>query len=101
MRCTQLLCQVLCKCRHKGAIESAGDAMNKAIRYLTSSDSSQLRGIPHDLLTQFLQRVVSTKGATVSRRSAGLAILVHQLVSADMENGKVDIYIIIQKSNKH
>lgn len=75
--------------------------MNRAVRYLTASDDSQLRTIPHDLLTQFLQTVVSTKAATVSRRSAGLAILVHQLVSADMESGKVCFYIIYTICDLH
>lgn len=60
---------------------------------MTASENSQLRVIPYDLLTQFLQTIVSTKATTVSRRSAGLAILVHQLVSADMESGKVGYYL--------
>lgn len=88
IKCAQLLCLVLCKCRHKGAIESAGNAMNRAVRYLTASDNFQLRIIPYDLLTQFLQTGLSTKASTVSRRSAGLAILVHQIVSADMGSDK-------------
>lgn len=88
VRCAELLVLVLRKCRHKGAIESAGAALNRVVRYLTTSDNPQLRSIPRDLLKQFLQTIVSTKAATVSRRSAGLAILVHQLVSADMEGGK-------------
>lgn len=88
VRCAELLCLVLLKCRHKGAIESAGAGLNRVTRYLTASDNPQLRSIPHDLLKKFLQTIVSTKAATVSRRSAGLAILVHQLVSADMGSGK-------------
>uniref|UniRef100_A0A1B6DSX9 Uncharacterized protein n=1 Tax=Clastoptera arizonana TaxID=38151 RepID=A0A1B6DSX9_9HEMI len=96
-KCMDLLCLVLCKCRHKGAIESAGLAIRTSTMFLTSRHKVEYRSIPHNLLMKFLSRLVSANSTTVSRRSAGLALLVHHMVVGDMEPNKPLLHICISK----
>ena len=85
-QCAQVVYQILIRCRHKGAIEAAGDAMGLLCRKLFASQEEAIRAIPEKLLTNFLQKLENLKlGASITRRSAGLAFLVSKIVSSQPE----------------
>ena len=85
-QCSQIVYQILLRCRHKGAIEAAGDAIGLLCRRLFASPNEMIRAIPGKLLTHFLQRLENLKsGASITRRSAGLAFLVGKIVSSQPE----------------
>lgn len=90
-RCARLPVSVLLRCRHKGAIEAAGAALQQVVRTLTDQSDVELRQLPHRLLTEFLHLLLegsTAKGTSVSRRSAGMAILVHRIVLGDQQPDK-------------
>lgn len=85
--CADIVYQILLRCRHKGAIEAAGDAMGLLCRRLFASQEEAIRAIPGNILTNFLSRLENSKlGASITRRSAGLAFLVSKIVSS--QSGK-------------
>jgi hypothetical protein len=96
-RCGRLITQVLMRCRHKGAIESAGVALSTFVKTVTSQTAvcnpacdKDVQLMLEQLLTEFLDSVVcGVSKASVSRRSAGLSILIHRIVASDMQTGKV------------
>ncbi|XP_054260908.1 thyroid adenoma-associated protein homolog isoform X2 [Macrosteles quadrilineatus] len=93
-RCVSVVVSVLKKCRHKGAIESAGLALYNICSHLTKSDEPELVNLPEELLKDFLQNLIGTTAATVSRRSAGLAILVHRLITGDSRAKKATVALV-------
>ena len=85
-QCAQIVYQILIRCRHKGAIEAAGDAMGLLCRKLCACVEEAIRAIPGKLLTSFLQRLENLKlESSITRRSAGLAFLVSKIVSSQPE----------------
>lgn len=81
--CALIIYQILVRCRHKGAIEAAGEAMGLLSRKLFASADSSIKAIPGKMLLDFLQRLEQSRsGANVTRRSAGLAFLVVKIVSS-------------------
>jgi hypothetical protein len=99
-RCGRLITQVLTRCRHKGAIESAGVALSMFVKSVTSqtaecnlSSDEDIQLMLEQLLTEFLDSLVCEgKEVSVTRRSAGLSILIHKILANDMQTGKV-IYL--------
>ncbi|CAB3247375.1 unnamed protein product [Arctia plantaginis] len=99
-RCLNIITRVLETSRHKGAIEAAGTALGKGMNYLTSlpekkiGDSNPSSGdvtkLPYTLLTCKLNDLISetSKMSSVTRRGAGLSIMLHRIVSNDMKKGK-------------
>ncbi|XP_060804249.1 uncharacterized protein LOC106135725 [Amyelois transitella] len=90
-RCLKIITRVLETCRHKGAIEAAGAAIGRSIHYLTSlPDESSISQLPYTLLKKKLKDLILEAGAmsSVTRRGAGLSIMVHRIVSNDMKRGK-------------
>ncbi|KAK3907989.1 hypothetical protein KUF71_003121 [Frankliniella fusca] len=90
-RCARLPVSVLLRCRHKGAIEAAGAALQQVVKTLTDQSDMELRELPHRLLMEFLHLLLegsTAKGTSVSRRSAGMAILVHRIVLGDQQPDK-------------
>ncbi|XP_033607441.1 uncharacterized protein LOC111864554 isoform X3 [Cryptotermes secundus] len=95
-RCARLIAQVLMRCRHKGAIESAGVALSAFVKTVTSqakernhASDKDLHLMLEQLLTEFLHSIVhGGSKASVTRRSAGLSILIHRIVASDMQTGK-------------
>ncbi|XP_061718073.1 uncharacterized protein LOC133525724 isoform X2 [Cydia pomonella] len=86
-----IITRVLESSRHKGAIEAAGAALGQAIQYLTSlPDEVDISSIPHVLLKNKLKELITeaSKMASITRRGAGLSIMVHRIVSSDMKKGK-------------
>jgi hypothetical protein len=102
-RCGRLITQVLTRCRHKGAIESAGVALSVFVKSVTSqsaecnlSSDKDIQLMLEQLLTEFLDSLVrGGKEVSVTRRSAGLSILIHKILANDMQTGKV-IYLCTQ-----
>ncbi|XP_047507742.1 uncharacterized protein LOC125051482 isoform X1 [Pieris napi] len=89
-KCLNVIVHVLETCRHKGAIEAAGSALGKSIQHLTSLPvGSNLTKLPLILLERKLKELLlEAKMASVTRRGAGLSIMVHRIVSSDMKKGK-------------
>lgn len=85
------------RCRHKGAIESAGVALSAFVKTVTSqtkkynhASDKDLHLMLEQLLTEFLHSIAhGGSKAPVTRRSAGLSILIHRIVASDMQTGKV------------
>ncbi|KAJ9594155.1 hypothetical protein L9F63_014411, partial [Diploptera punctata] len=86
--CASVITQILTRCRHKGAIESAGVAFSCFVKNVKSWHKD-VHLLLRDLLEQFLQSFESSSGkGSVTRRSAGLSILVQKIVTSDTEPGK-------------
>lgn len=117
-KCLSIITQVLESSRHKGAIEAAGTALGKksynvneilgtykkeakskltcfsgkSIQYLTSlPEESTGAKLPQTLLESKLDMLISeaSKMASITRRGAGLSIMVHRIVSSDLRKDKV------------
>lgn len=82
--CARIIYQVLVRCRHKGAIEAAGEAMGLLCRRLFARHNHEsVRLIPRKLLTNILCWLEELEtGSSVTRRSAGLVFLVVKIVSS-------------------
>uniref|UniRef100_A0A8D8PNK8 Uncharacterized protein C1494.07 n=1 Tax=Cacopsylla melanoneura TaxID=428564 RepID=A0A8D8PNK8_9HEMI len=96
-----IVSHVLHKCRHKGAIQNAGLALAHIVSKCLYDDT-----YPLDLLKYTLTSVLDcTIGGTVSRKSAGVAILVHKLLASN--HSMKDVLFttamdkIIQVANSH
>ncbi|CAH2242671.1 jg8489 [Pararge aegeria aegeria] len=86
-----IIVNVLETSRHKGAIEAAGASLGQGIRYLTSSGvESNVSKLPLSLLKRKLNELLleTTKMSSVTRRGAGLSIMIHRIVSNDATKGK-------------
>ncbi|CAG4945445.1 unnamed protein product [Parnassius apollo] len=86
-----VITKVLETSRHKGAIEAAGVALGEAIQNLTSLPAEcQLSKLPLSLLKQKLNELLmeANNMASVTRRGAGLSIMVHSIVSNDKKKNK-------------
>ena len=114
-KCLNIICDVLETSRHKGAIEAAGYTLGnkvpiflygkrnrinliflytfsgQGIHYLTSLKESETSKLPFTLLQKKLNDLLfeTSKMSSVTRRGAGLSIMVHRIVSNDNKKGKV------------
>ncbi|XP_072945916.1 uncharacterized protein [Epargyreus clarus] len=98
-QCLRIICNVLETSRHKGAIEAGGSALGQAIQKLTSSpEGSMISEIPMMLLKSKLNELISETSnmASVTRRGAGLSIMIHRIVSSDMKKGKPLFHYFMQ-----
>ncbi|XP_037873128.1 uncharacterized protein LOC101745429 isoform X2 [Bombyx mori] len=90
-KCLELITHVLESSRHKGAIEAAGAALGKVIQCLTSlPEESNILNSMNSFLESKLNELISKvyNMASITRRGAGLPIMVHRIVSSDMNKGK-------------
>ena len=83
LRCGELLATILTKCRHKGAMENAMYAMEDFCAALMADKNHQMRDIPRQLLDKVLNDLDSGHDVSVTRRSAGLPMLVQKIVSTE------------------
>ncbi|TDH12887.1 hypothetical protein EPR50_G00050690 [Perca flavescens] len=74
---------ILLKCRHWGAVEGCCAGFTKFCASLLSSNDPELRDIPAHMLKQGLQVVRSPRSTSVTRRAAGLPMLILCVVSAE------------------
>ncbi|CAG4952718.1 unnamed protein product [Colias eurytheme] len=90
-KCLNIITHVLETCRHKGAIEAAGATLGKSIQHLSSlSPKYKASQLPFNLLEKKLKELIFEANvmASVTRRGAGLSIMIHRIVSSDMKKGK-------------
>ncbi|KAK0163047.1 hypothetical protein PV327_006758 [Microctonus hyperodae] len=79
-RSVDLIVSVLLKCRHKGAIESAGVALGMSVRYLAVKKEY------YSLIDTYLDKLLSLNSndkIDLTRRGAGLSIMFHRMISND------------------
>ncbi|XP_026493823.2 uncharacterized protein LOC113399036 [Vanessa tameamea] len=90
-KCLHIITHALETSRHKGAIEAAGTALGCGIQCLSSlADEEVVSKLPFCLLKNKLKELLfeTTKMSSVTRRGAGLSIMVHRIVSNDLKKGK-------------
>ncbi|CAH0727014.1 unnamed protein product, partial [Brenthis ino] len=90
-KCLNIITHVLETSRHKGAIEAAGCTLGQGIHFLTSlADELDVSKLPFSLLEEKLNDLFfeTSKMSSVTRRGAGLSIMVHRIVSNDIKKGK-------------
>ncbi|XP_077377670.1 tRNA (32-2'-O)-methyltransferase regulator THADA isoform X5 [Festucalex cinctus] len=74
---------ILLKCRHWGAVEGCCVGFTKFCSALLGSSDPELKKIPSHMLQQALQVVQSPSCTSVTRRAAGLPVLILCVVSAE------------------
>ncbi|XP_051278992.1 thyroid adenoma-associated protein homolog [Dicentrarchus labrax] len=83
MRASNIFKNILLKCRHWGAVEGCCIGFTKFCASLLSSSDAELKDIPAQMLRQGLQVVQSPRSTSVTRRAAGLPMLILCVVSAE------------------
>uniref|UniRef100_UPI0037E75B27 tRNA (32-2'-O)-methyltransferase regulator THADA n=1 Tax=Semicossyphus pulcher TaxID=241346 RepID=UPI0037E75B27 len=83
MRASKVFKNILLKCRHWGAVEGCCVGFTRFCASLFSSSDAELRDIPAHMLKQGLQVVQSPRLTSVTRRAAGLPMLILCVVSAE------------------
>ncbi|XP_074494084.1 tRNA (32-2'-O)-methyltransferase regulator THADA isoform X3 [Sebastes fasciatus] len=86
-RASNVYKNIFLKCRHWGAVEGCCGGFTKFCASLLSSSDPEIRDIPAHMLKQGLQVVRSPRSTSVTRRAAGLPMLILCVVSAE-EVGK-------------
>ena len=81
-RAGQLLIRVLTGSRHKGVLEAAGPALSDLCRHLLTTGGKS-SSFPEKWLKDVIDDSFEGHTASVTRRSAGLPLLVKSLVSAE------------------
>ncbi|XP_026199632.1 thyroid adenoma-associated protein homolog isoform X2 [Anabas testudineus] len=82
-RASKVFKNILLKCRHWGAVEGCCIGFTKFCASLLSSSNPELRDIPAHMLKQGLQVVQSPSSTSITRRAAGLPMLILCVVSAE------------------
>nr|CAD7199185.1 unnamed protein product [Timema douglasi] len=98
-RCGLLIVRVLKQCRHKGVIESAGMSLSHLIKMMTSNKCVRAcHDLPERILTEFLDVLQEgSSAASVTRRCAGLAILVHKIVASDKHKNRPLLHLCVSR----
>uniref|UniRef100_A0AAQ4RRM0 Si:ch211-225b11.4 n=1 Tax=Gasterosteus aculeatus aculeatus TaxID=481459 RepID=A0AAQ4RRM0_GASAC len=87
-RASKVFKNILLKCRHWGAVEGCGAGFIKFCASLLSSNDPELSDIPAHMLKQGLEVVRSPRLTSVTRRAAGLPMLILCVVSAEEASKK-------------
>lgn len=74
-------------CRHKGVIEAAALSLSNIVRILTVHNICE--NWLESVLTDIIFLIECKSGAAVSRKSAGLSLLVQNIVANDTRPKKV------------
>ncbi|XP_074526959.1 tRNA (32-2'-O)-methyltransferase regulator THADA isoform X2 [Halichoeres trimaculatus] len=83
MRASKVFKNILLKCRHWGAVEGCCVGFTRFCASLLSSSDADLRDIPAHMLKQGLQVLRSPRSTSVTRRAAGLPMLILCVLSAE------------------
>ncbi|XP_034548017.1 thyroid adenoma-associated protein homolog isoform X2 [Notolabrus celidotus] len=83
MRASKVFKNILLKCRHWGAVEGCCVGFTRFCASLFSSSNAELREIPAHMLKQGLQVLRSPRLTSVTRRAAGLPMLILCVLSAE------------------
>ncbi|XP_030647585.1 thyroid adenoma-associated protein homolog [Chanos chanos] len=86
-RVSKVFRDILLKCRHWGAVEGCCVGFTKFCTALLHSSDPDLRQIPSDMLQQGLAVLQSAGSTSVTRRAAGLPMLILCILSAE-DSGK-------------
>ncbi|KAJ8263673.1 hypothetical protein COCON_G00161300 [Conger conger] len=82
-RASTVFRDILLKCRHWGAVEGCCVGFTKFCAALLSDSDPELQEIPARMLKQGLSVLRSPRGASVTRRAAGLPVLILCVVAAE------------------
>nr|XP_057925831.1 thyroid adenoma-associated protein homolog isoform X2 [Doryrhamphus excisus] len=82
-RASDIFKNILLKCRHWGAVEGCCVGFTRFCSSLLGSSDPDLRDIPAHMLQQGLQAVQSPSSTSVTRRAAGLPMLILCVLSAE------------------
>ncbi|XP_077522735.1 tRNA (32-2'-O)-methyltransferase regulator THADA isoform X1 [Amblyomma americanum] len=83
------LVAVMTGCRHRGAIESCCESLRSLCHGLSSNGNKAISGIPFNLLKNvLLSLTLRSKSSSVTRRSAGLPLLIRALLEGEAKNVK-------------
>nr|CAD7437773.1 unnamed protein product [Timema bartmani] len=95
-RCGLLIVRVLKQCRHKGVIESAGMSLSNLVKMMTSDKC--MHDLPERMLMGFLDLLQEgSSAASVTRKCAGLAILVHKIVASDKQKNRPLLHLCVSR----
>ncbi|XP_029365595.1 thyroid adenoma-associated protein homolog isoform X2 [Echeneis naucrates] len=83
MKASKIFKNILLKCRHWGAVEGCCIGFTKFCASLLSTNDPELSEIPAEMLKQGLQVVQSPRSTSVTRRAAGLPMLILCVVSGE------------------
>ncbi|TRY71307.1 hypothetical protein DNTS_002247 [Danionella cerebrum] len=83
MRSSKVFKDIILKCRHWGAVEGCCIGFTRFCRALLSSSDSEIREIPSLLLQQGLSVLQSPRSTSVTRRAAGLPMLILGVLAAE------------------
>ncbi|XP_043966985.1 thyroid adenoma-associated protein homolog isoform X3 [Gambusia affinis] len=83
MRASDVFKDILLKCRHWGAVEGCGLGFTKFCTSLLNSSDSDLKDIPAQMLKDGLQVVQCPGSTSVTRRAAGLPMLILSVLSSE------------------
>uniref|UniRef100_A0A3B5MH56 Si:ch211-225b11.4 n=1 Tax=Xiphophorus couchianus TaxID=32473 RepID=A0A3B5MH56_9TELE len=83
MRASDVFKNILLKCRHWGAVEGCGLGFTKFCTSLLNSSDSDLKDIPAQMLKDGLQVVQCPGSTSVTRRAAGLPMLILCVLSSE------------------
>ncbi|XP_043924630.1 thyroid adenoma-associated protein homolog [Protopterus annectens] len=78
---------VMLKCRHWGAVEGCGAGFTKFCSLLLNHRDSVLRDIPRCMLEQALMLLKSVRNSSITRRAAGLPMLLLCILIGEDGNG--------------
>ncbi|KAK2837266.1 hypothetical protein Q5P01_014478 [Channa striata] len=82
-RASEVFKNILLKCRHWGAVEGCCIGFTKFCASLLSNSDLEFRDIPAQMLKQGLQVLQSPRSTSVTRRAAGLPMLILCVLSAE------------------
>lgn len=90
--------KVLTQCRHRGAIENCRAGFINFCTALFNTNNHSANTIPEDILTQVLRSLDSgTQGVSVTRRSAGLPILIQSICVSERKTKNVKLLTLSLK----
>ncbi len=81
-----MISKILTRCRHKGVIEASSLAIGEFSRTLLS-DPYLHSNIPGELLEATLVGLKDDRFVSVTRRAAGLPMLINSIVTAEPRSG--------------
>ena len=83
LRCGEILTNILTKCRHKGAMENTMYALEVFCTVLRAEKDIEKQQIPSQILDQVLNELENSTDVSITRRSAGLPMLIQKIVSTE------------------
>ncbi|XP_052103689.1 thyroid adenoma-associated protein homolog, partial [Mytilus californianus] len=86
LRIRDVFIQVLTKCRHRGVTEGCRSSFVQFIGHLFTSDNADINCIPRQILSQAFHTLNTCTSSSVTRRSAGLPIIIQAVVTVEKKH---------------